>query len=103
MIPTLAQSGMEALHCLKNDPGAFALILTDVNMPEMDGFTLVEELHRSPGLTREAKVIMLTSAGQRGEVARCQELGVAAYLTKPVSQSELYEAISRILVTSAVQ
>ena len=103
MIPTLAQSGMEALHCLKNDPGAFALILTDVNMPEMDGFTLVEELHRSPGLTREAKVIMLTSAGQRGEVARCQELGVAAYLTKPVSQSELYEAISRILVTSGGQ
>jgi PAS domain S-box-containing protein len=99
MRPTLAESGFAALQCLKQAQGPFALILTDVNMPDMDGFTLVEQLRQSPELAGKAKVIMLTSAGQRGEAARCQELGVAAYLTKPVSQSELFEAISRVLGT----
>jgi PAS domain S-box-containing protein len=96
---TLAESGIAALQCLKQAQGPFALILTDVNMPDMDGFTLVEQLRQSPELAGKAKVIILTSAGQRGEAARCKELGVAAYLTKPVSQSELFEAISRVLGT----
>jgi two-component system sensor histidine kinase/response regulator len=41
--------------------------------------------------------MMLTSAGHRGDAARCQELGVAAYLLKPIRQSELREAIARVL------
>ncbi len=45
----------------------------------------------------EAKIIMLTSAGQRGDAARCRELGVAAYLSKPVGQSELFDCIVRVL------
>jgi len=45
------------------------VILTDLNMPDMDGFTLVEQLRHSPELAGEAKVIMLTSAGQRGDAA----------------------------------
>jgi PAS domain S-box-containing protein len=103
MIPTLAGSGVAALQCLKDDENPFALILTDVNMPNMDGFTLVEQIRNSPEPNATTKVIMLTSAGQRGEVARCQELGVAAHLTKPVSQPELFEAISRVLVTPEPQ
>ena len=103
MRPTLAESGIAALQCLKDAPGAFAVILTDVNMPDMDGFALVERIRQSPELAGKTKVIMLTSAGQRGEAARCQELGVAAHLTKPVSQSELFEAISRVLGTSGSQ
>ncbi len=69
----------------------------------MDGFNLVEQLRQSPELAGKTKVIMLTSAGERGEAARCQELGIAAHLTKPVSQSELFEAISRILGASGSQ
>jgi PAS domain S-box-containing protein len=97
MRPTLVESGMAALQCLKEEKGAFAVILTDLNMPKMDGFALVEQLRQSRELAGEAKVIILPSAGQRGEAARCQELGVDAYLTKPVSQSELFEVISRVL------
>ncbi len=103
MRPTLAESGMAALQCLKLDQGAFAVILSDLNMPDMDGFDLVEQLRQFPELAGKAKVIILPSAGQRGEAARCQELAVDAYLTKPVSQSELFEAISRVLATRAVQ
>jgi len=95
--PTLAESGAAALECLKQAHDPFALILTDVNMPEMDGFTLVEQLRQGRGPAATAKIIMLTSAGQRGDAARCRELGVAAYLTKPVGQSELFDAITRVL------
>jgi signal transduction histidine kinase/CheY-like chemotaxis protein len=95
--PTLAESGIVALQCLKQDQGSFAMILTDRNMPDMDGFRLVEQLRQSPELAGKAKVIVLLSTGQQGEAARCHELGVDAYLTKPVSQAELFEAISRVL------
>jgi two-component system, sensor histidine kinase and response regulator len=42
-------------------------------------------------------IMMLTSGGQRGDAARCEELGIAAYLTKPVRQAELREAVIRVL------
>ena len=103
MRPKLAESGLVAFQSLKQAKNSFAVILTDLNMPDMDGFTLVEQLRHSPELAGEAKVIMLTSAGQRGDAARCRELGVAAYLTKPVSQSELFEAIVRVLGMSGSQ
>jgi signal transduction histidine kinase/CheY-like chemotaxis protein len=101
--PTLAESGIVALQLLKQDQGAFALILTDRSMPDMDGFGLVEQLRQSPELVGKTRVIVLLSTGQQGEFARCQELGVDAYLTKPVSQAELFEAVSRFLGASPSQ
>jgi CheY-like chemotaxis protein len=62
----------------------------------MDGFRLVERIRESPELAT-ATIMMLTSAGHRGDAARCQKLGVAAYLLKPIRQSELREAIGRVL------
>ena len=74
----------------------YGLILTDMHMPKMDGFTFVERIRQRPELSA-ATIMMLTSAGHRGDAARCQELGVAAYLLKPIRQSELREAIARAL------
>jgi signal transduction histidine kinase/CheY-like chemotaxis protein len=74
----------------------FALILMDMHMPNMDGFELIERIRRSPHPSA-VTIMMLTSAGHRGDAARCQELGVAAYLLKPIRQSELREAIARVL------
>jgi CheY-like chemotaxis protein len=62
----------------------------------MDGFALIERIRQKPELST-ATIMMLTSAGHRGDAARCQELGVAAYLLKPIRQSELREAIARVL------
>ena len=95
-----AESGMAALQCLKQGEGPFAVILTDLNMPEMDGFALMDQMRRSPELAAKAKVIMLSSAGQRGDADRSLELGVATFLTKPVSQTELLETIVRVLGTA---
>jgi PAS domain S-box-containing protein len=99
MKATSVEGGREALEQLSaartaNEP--YGLILTDMHMPKMDGFTLVENIRHSPELAT-ATIMMLTSAGHRGDAARCQELGVAAYLLKPIRQSELREAIARVL------
>jgi len=99
MKPTLVEGGEEALTKLSSalEAGeAYALVLTDTHMPKMDGFTLIERIRQRPELST-ATIMMLTSAGHRGDAARCQELGVAAYLLKPIRQSELREAIARVL------
>ncbi len=99
MSPILVESGKAALKELersieRGEP--FGLILTDTIMPEMDGFTLVEQIRRNPRLEGGA-IVLLSSLGQRGDAARCRQLGVAAYLTKPVGESELLETIQRVL------
>jgi two-component system sensor histidine kinase/response regulator len=74
----------------------YPLILTDMHMPEMDGFALIEQIRGRPELSA-ATIMMLTSAGHRGDAARCKDLGVSAYLLKPIRQSELREAVARVL------
>ena len=99
MKPTSADGGRSALAELSAAREAgdrYGLILTDMHMPDMDGFELVEEIRHRPELST-ATIMMLTSAGHRGDAARCQELGVSAYLLKPIRQSELREAIARVL------
>jgi two-component system sensor histidine kinase/response regulator len=99
MKSTSVEDGEEALVQLssaQNVGEPYALVLTDMHMPKMDGFSLIEQIRQRPELST-AIIMMLTSAGHRGDGARCQELGVAAYLLKPIRQSELREAIARVL------
>ncbi|MGO9274727.1 MAG: response regulator, partial [Terriglobia bacterium] len=103
MKPVLAESGALALAALeqaKESAAPFALLLADVNMPQMDGFTLVERIRQHEDL-RQTTIMMLTSVGQRGDAARCRELGIAAYLIKPIAQSQLLDAILNVLGTRA--
>jgi CheY-like chemotaxis protein len=95
MHPTAVASGAAALAALKEAHEAstpFPLVLLDAHTPEMDGFDLAAQITRHPELTR-ATIMMLTSGGQRGDAARCRKLGIAAYLTKPITQGELWAAI----------
>jgi CheY-like chemotaxis protein/nitrogen-specific signal transduction histidine kinase len=99
MQPTLVERGHEGLVAMRRakDMGrTFPLILLDAQMPDMDGFMVVEKLKEDPTLAGSA-IMMLTSAGQRGDAARCRELGISAYLVKPIRQSELLEAILLVL------
>src|SRR5207245_6149733 len=99
MKPTSVEGGEEALAQLSTARAAaepYALILTDMHMPMMDGFSLVERIRQRPELST-ATIMMLTSAGHRGDAERCNKLGISAYLLKPIRQSELREAIARVL------
>jgi PAS domain S-box-containing protein len=95
MKPALADGGWTALTALtraKDSGKPFPLVLIDAQMPEMDGFTLAERIKHDPALAG-ATIMMLTSMGRPGDGARCRELGIAAYLIKPIAQSDLLEAI----------
>jgi CheY-like chemotaxis protein len=96
---TCVEGGEEALAELDAAREAgrpYGLVLMDMHMPGMDGFALVERIREKPEQSM-ATIMMLTSAGHRGDTARCQELGVSAYLLKPIRQSELREAIALVL------
>jgi signal transduction histidine kinase len=89
MNPTTSSDGEMALAELAGarESGApYGLILTDMHMPRMDGFALVEHINELPELSTST-IMMLTSGGQRGDATRCEELGISAYLLKPVRQS----------------
>jgi signal transduction histidine kinase/DNA-binding response OmpR family regulator len=88
--------GLEALEAAKNARHPFPLVLLDGHMPEMDGFKVAEKIRQDSGLAG-ATIMMLTSAGQVGDAARCRELGISAYLVKPIRQSELLNAICTVL------
>jgi len=95
MAPTLVEGGQDALEAMTRAAEAsrpFALVLLDAMMPEMDGFMLAERIQHQPELTRSV-LMMLSSAGQPGDMAQCRELGLSAYLTKPFKQSELLDLI----------
>jgi signal transduction histidine kinase/DNA-binding response OmpR family regulator len=95
MRPQAAPDATAALQILDNSRRMnqpFDLVLTDAHMPGMSGFDLAARIQKDPGLARTA-ILMLTSDQRKGDATRCRELGIAAYLVKPVRQTELYKAI----------
>jgi PAS domain S-box-containing protein len=103
MRPVIAESGAVGLARLRDAFRAghpFALVLLDAIMPGVDGFEFLEELRHDSSLNRTS-VLMLSSATQREAVVRSRELGVAAYLHKPVRRSELFDAIANALAAGA--
>jgi two-component system sensor histidine kinase/response regulator len=99
MKPTEAASAEEALTHLqraseRSDP--FDLVVTDVHMPEMDGFDLAERIKDTPNLAGVV-IVMLTSSENRGDIQRCHEMGISAHLMKPVRRAELRAAISKAM------
>jgi CheY-like chemotaxis protein len=99
MRPRVVDGGRAALVELTQaaaDGEPFPLVLLDGHMPEMDGFTLAARIQQSPELA-DTTVLMLTSAGHPEDIASCRELGISAYLLKPVKQSELLSAVQAAL------
>ena len=95
-----AAAAVAALRAAVDGGTPFALAVIDSYMPETDGFQLAEGIRADPRLAG-TPLMMLTSAGRRGDAARCQELGITGYLTKPVSRMELLEAAIAVLVGGA--
>ena len=99
MKPVAAASASEAMTLLKQasaDGLPFQLIISDVNMPDIDGFMLARQI-RDCDEIRLTPLIMLTSGGRAGDTAKRQDLLIAASLMKPVKQSELFDIITRVI------
>ncbi len=93
-----APDGKTALQMLSatvaNDP--FHIAILDMQMPEMDGAVLGRKIKENPAL-KDILLVMMTSMGQRGDVARLKKIGFSAYLNKPVKQSQLYDCLVLVL------
>jgi PAS domain S-box-containing protein len=81
------------LACKADSP--FSLVLLEANLPITDGFELAEKIRQDQELTG-AIIMMLTAVGHRGDAARCRQLGISAYLTKPIMETELLDAITEV-------
>ena len=94
-----AENGVEAFEKLKEahaEGNPFEIAILDMQMPEMDGETLGRKIKEDPDL-KEIIIIMLTSAGVKGDASRANEIGFAAYLTKPVKQSQIFDCLITVL------
>jgi two-component system sensor histidine kinase/response regulator len=92
VVAASAREGIELLRQSQTSGNAIKIVLTDVHMPDVDGFMLSQQIRGTPGL-EETTILMLTSAERSGDSDLRRNLGIAAHLTKPVKQSELLDAI----------
>ncbi len=90
--------GFEALDKLRRartEKDSFEVAILDIQMPGMDAETLGRTIKKDPDLA-DTILVMMTSIGHRGEAAKFREIGFAAYLTKPVKQSQLYDCLATV-------
>ncbi|MBC8414293.1 response regulator, partial [bacterium] len=95
-IPTEASNGVDALNLLHTSAVAFDLILTDIQMPQMDGYSLARTIKKMDEY-KKIPIIALTSLGRLGDGNRCREIGIEGYFAKPVWRDTLYRAIASVL------
>jgi two-component system, sensor histidine kinase and response regulator len=95
MSPEAVESAAAALAVLERhhrEGRGVRLIVTDMQMPEMDGLSFCKKIRSEPVFSK-IPIILLSSSVQEGEAVRCRTLGCSAYLTKPIQPSELFDAM----------
>ena len=90
---TEAENGMEAVELCRKDPKRYDLIIMDVMMPELDGFSAVAEIRK----VSQAPVLMLSARGEEYDRIHGFELGVDDYVVKPFSPKELMMRVNAIM------
>ena len=90
---TEAENGMEAVELCRRHPGAYDIIIMDVMMPELDGFSAVAEIRK----TCNTPVLMLSARGEEYDRIHGFELGVDDYVVKPFSPKELMMRVTAIM------
>jgi signal transduction histidine kinase/CheY-like chemotaxis protein len=99
MNPVAVDSGKAALAEMRKRlemDAPFPLVLIDADMPEMDGFSLLNEIKATRGLA-EAAVLMLSPVDPQQEFARCRREGIDHCLFKPITQADLFDAVAGAL------
>jgi CheY-like chemotaxis protein/HPt (histidine-containing phosphotransfer) domain-containing protein len=91
-----AASGLEALTMWRDKP--YTLVLTDIHMPDMDGFELTRQIRAEEALAKSGRripIVALTANALKGEADRCLAAGMDGYLTKPLTLDRLRETVER--------
>ena len=92
----LAENGLKGLEIIQAAPSRFSLIITDLMMPEMDGFELLENIKKQPK-TASLPVIVLTAKHEKDSRLNALRIGVDEYLTKPFSIDELSTTVKHLI------
>jgi two-component system chemotaxis response regulator CheY len=92
----VAGSGHEALRILNNASGCVQAIVTDLNMPRMDGFELIRRV-RNDGRIAATPIVVVSADTDPGTPERVAQMGVSAYFSKPFSPSEVRKKLEQIL------
>lgn len=90
----VAQGGRQALDMLESE--SFDLIILDILMPEVDGFTVLSQVKATPALS-EIPVVVISAVDDPESIEKCRQLGAAEYLIKPVSAEHLNACVSSVL------
>ena len=96
----MGHDGLQALQMWKNQPGRYALLLTDCHMPHMDGFELTEAIRASESEGARLPIVAITANAMQGEIQRCRERGMDDFLSKPLRINELSTLLSKWLPES---
>ncbi len=104
MIAAEADSGKQALEMLReaSNDKPFKIAILDMMMPEMDGFELARSIKSDPALS-ETHLVLLPSYGKRGDGQTARDYGIAAYLQKPVRQSQLYNCLATVIAEASIK
>ena len=94
-----AAEGLDAIRHAVQRKTPYDLAILDIHLPDMDGFALAATVRQDTAIKR-TNLLMLTSAGQRGDGERCRALGIRGYLTKPMSRGDLLEGLGTVLAGS---
>jgi signal transduction histidine kinase/DNA-binding response OmpR family regulator/HPt (histidine-containing phosphotransfer) domain-containing protein len=100
MSPAVVSDAQSALALLDSMPASaepFAVALVDAHMPGFDGFSLVERIRSQPRARIRSFVMLLHSMNRAAECRRCEQIGAAAYLVKPIDHSELFDTLLGLL------
>jgi two-component system chemotaxis response regulator CheY len=88
-----AEDGVVALQLVANNP--YSMIITDINMPNMNGFELLEKL-KAEEKTKHIPVLLVTAEARKEDIIRAAQMGAAGYIVKPFTKSTLEEKILKI-------
>jgi signal transduction histidine kinase/CheY-like chemotaxis protein/HPt (histidine-containing phosphotransfer) domain-containing protein len=103
IIASLAESGTVAMKMLDESirrETSFDFVLIDVQMPEYDGWQLVEDIRHQP-VYDSVYCILMPSAGMRGDSQRCRELRVDGYITKPIIYTEVHDLLCMLIASGS--
>ena len=92
--PTAANDGLDALG--KLDGGSFDLIITDVNMPNMDGIELVKKARENPAF-KFTPIIVLTTEGQQSKMEEGKAAGATGWIVKPFDADKLVSVVKKLV------
>ena len=91
--------GLQSIRAANADARPYDVIILDAVMPVLDGFDVAAAI-TSQQLLSPGRVVMVSSGGRRGDAARCREIGIAGFLTKPATPTELRDVLARVIEAS---